>query len=126
MRLVNGQMQSRETSGLIPLISKSLLVGTEKITAKGPDWEEAISSRFKALATSNTDKAAPTAREQYLQVVESIDIPDIQLQELAQERAATAKRYLLNEAALAPGRAVVGKANLEDEDNRYSISLRLR
>ena len=53
-------------------------------------------------------------------VVESIDIPDIQLRELAQERAATVKRYLLNEAALAPERAVVGKANLEDEDNSFS------
>ena len=95
-------------------------LSAEEITAKGPDWEEAISRQFKALATSNTDEAAPTAREQYLLVVESIDIPDIQLQELAQERAATVKRYLLNEAALAPERAVVGKANLEDKDNNFS------
>ena len=95
-------------------------LSAEEITAKGLDWEEAISSRFKALATGNTDEAAPTAREQYLLVVESIDIPDIQLRELAQERAATVKRYLLNEAALAPERAVVGKANLEDEDNSFS------
>ena len=95
-------------------------LSAEEITAKGPDWEEAISSRFKALATSNTDGAAPTAREQYLLVVESIGIPDIQLQELAQERSATVKRYLLNEAALAPERAVVGKASLSEADNNFS------
>ena len=95
-------------------------LSADEVTAKGPDWEEAINRRFKAIAASNTDEVAPTTREQYLLVVESIGIPDIQLQELAQERSATVKRYLLNEAALAPERAVVGKASLSEADNNFS------
>ena len=92
----------------------------EEVAAKGPNWEEAINRRFKTIAASKTDAVAPTTREQYLLVVESIGIPDIQLQELAQERAATVKRYLLNEAALPPERAVIGKASLAEEDNNFS------
>ena len=42
------------------------------------------------------------------------------MHELAANRAATVKRYLVNEAGLAPDRAVVGQGNLNEDANLFS------
>ena len=95
-------------------------LSAEELKAKGPDWEAAINERYTALPAATADVAAPTPRGQYLLVAQSIQIPESQLQELAQERAAAVKRYLINAAALAPERAVVGKSTLDEEANEFS------
>lgn len=92
----------------------------EEIKAKGPDWEETIAERYEALSKSSADAEEPAIREQYQMVVQSIAIPDTQMNELAAERAVTVKRYLVNEAGLAPDRAVVGQVNLKEDANEFS------
>ncbi len=95
-------------------------LSVEDVKAKGPDWEKAIGQRYAAQSKSGTDAAEPTVSEQYLQVVQSITVPDTQMNELAAERAAAVKRYLVNEGGLAPDRAVVGLGNLNEETNTFS------
>lgn len=95
-------------------------LSAQEIKAKGPDWEGVIGERYEALPKSSADAAEPTIREQYQMVVQSIAIPDTQMNELAAERAVTVKRYLVNEAGLAPDRAVVGQGNLSKDANVFS------
>ena len=95
-------------------------LSAQEVKAKGPDWEKAISERFEAQAKSSAGAADPTVREQYLEVVRGITVPDTQMNELAAERAAVVKRYLVNEGSLAADRAVVGLGNLDEEANTFS------
>ena len=93
---------------------------TEDIKAKGPEWEAAIAELYSALPTRSDKSAAPTPREQYSHVVESITIPDDDLAALASQRAVAVKAYLVNEAGLTAERAVVAQADLKDGDNGFS------
>jgi hypothetical protein len=94
-------------------------VPEEEIKNKGPDWEEAISDRYEDLPIEMPDPL-PTVLEQYAFVAQSFDIPDSAMLELAQERAIAVKSYLLNEAQLAPERAVIGQTDLVDKANVFS------
>jgi hypothetical protein len=95
-------------------------LSSEEIKAMGPDWEEAITERFEELPAADTDAEPPSVREQYKQVWHSIVIPDAQLTELMALRATAVKRYLATEAGLAPERAVIGQADLNDKKNAFS------
>ncbi len=90
----------------------------QDIDEKGERWEKAISKRYKKLPGSTGDAA--TSREQYVAVYETFDIPEDALVELAQARAVATKGYLVNEAGLAPDRAVVSQPDLDDEANNFS------
>jgi hypothetical protein len=95
-------------------------LSVEDIAEKGPRWEAAIASRYKDLPISGADTPANTVREKYVVVFQSIAVADAQLSTLAEDRAVTAKSYLVNEAGLAPDRAVVGQASLDEKSNTFS------
>jgi hypothetical protein len=95
-------------------------LSVQDIAEKGPRWEAAISSHYKDLPISSADTPANTVREKYVAVFQSIAVPDAQLSTLAEDRAVTAKSYLVNEAGLAPDRAVVGQASLDEKSNTFS------
>jgi Domain of Unknown Function (DUF748) len=92
----------------------------QEIKAKGADWEDAIAELYEGLPDHGEADSAKTAREQSMQVAESITVSDDQMLALASQRAAAVKRYLVNDAGLAPERAVVAQPNLKDSDNEFS------
>jgi len=93
---------------------------TEEIEEKGEEWEEAIAERYRELPASASEAEAGSARKQYIKVYESIEVPDDELQTLAQQRAVAIKGYLVNEAGLAPDRAVVGQIKIDGKDSTFS------
>jgi hypothetical protein len=94
-------------------------LSVEDIAEKRPRWEKAIARRYKDLPLSSADTPGDTVREQYVKVFQSIAVPDAQLSELAEDRAEAVKSYLVNEAGLAPDRAVVGQSSLNEDANRF-------
>ena len=58
--------------------------------------------------------------EQYVQVVADIAVGDQQLEALAEERAVSVKRYLVNELQFPAERAAVELVALDDEKNVFS------
>ncbi|MEZ5503998.1 MAG: DUF748 domain-containing protein [Halioglobus sp.] len=95
-------------------------LSAEEIKAKGPAWEKAIAERFSALPAGDAENPDMTPREQYDEVVQAINVTDEEMIALAEARAVAVKRYLLNDAGLAPERAVVGQSRLEDAANEFS------
>ncbi len=89
----------------------------EELSNKGPAWEEAIMARYQALAPGATDL---TLREQYLKLTQQVSVPDSDLLALATERAVAVKTFLVNEAGLDPGRAVIAKPDISAKANLYS------
>jgi len=88
-----------------------------ELAGKGPDWEAAIEERYQAMTPGDTEL---TVREQYLQLARSMPLADSELLDLASARAVAVKTYLVNEAGLAPDRAVISKSNLDTKANLYS------
>ncbi|MBK6508125.1 MAG: hypothetical protein IPG06_00810 [Haliea sp.] len=74
----------------------------------------AITDLYSALPARSDTPTAPTPREQYDSVVESITVPDDELTALAGQRAVAVKAYLVNEVGLSADRAVVAQADLKD------------
>ncbi|MEM8561646.1 MAG: DUF748 domain-containing protein [Pseudomonadota bacterium] len=89
----------------------------QQADSRGPEWEQAIEQRYQAGSPGVTEL---TAREQYLALAAAIPIADTALLELAAERALVVKTFLVNQAGLAPERAVIAQADLAPEDNKYS------
>ncbi len=56
----------------------------------------------------------------YRQVVQSIEVSDARLIDLAQQRTIAVKNYLVNDAQLPDDRAVVEKTDLDDKANMFS------
>ena len=92
-------------------------LSAEEVGSKGELWAQAISARYKKLPESAEDVSL---HEQYVQVVASIAIADQQLEALAQERAVSVKRYLVNELQFSAERAAVELSGLNDEKNVFS------
>ena len=95
-------------------------LSAEDIKSKGPDWENTISERYTALEKKADESVAPSIRDQYRQVVAAIPISDMELTELAQQRAISVKTFLLNDAGLAANRAVLGQVSLDEEADEFS------
>lgn len=90
---------------------------------KGAPWEKAINKRYQALGSPATgaDSGTPaTMRQKYDQVSAAIQVADSQLVQLAEDRAVAIKAYLVNEAQLAPDRAAIEQASLDDKDHIFS------
>ena len=88
-----------------------------ELSSKGPQWEQAIATRYQSVAPGETTL---TAGEQYLKLAQAMPLPDESLLELAAARAVAVKAYLVNEAGLNPDRAAIAKPNLDAKRNRYS------
>lgn len=91
----------------------------EDVESKGPAWEEAITQRYRQLAPPD-ETEPPSITQQYRLVVAAIPVDDATLQTLAGNRAAEAKRILVNDYGLEAGRAAVETAHLEDEAHSFS------
>ena len=74
-------------------------------------------ARYQALAPGATEL---TLREQYQKLTQQVSVPDSDLLALATERAVAVKTFLVNEAGLDPGRAVIAKPDISAKANLYS------
>jgi len=90
----------------------------QDLKTKSPNWEKAVSKRYQAVAGG--DDTGLTLGQQYDQVAQRIDIPDLQLRELAQARSVAVKTFLVNEAKLSPDRAAIEQSALDDEGHKFS------
>ena len=92
--------------------------------SKGPDWVEAISSRYEALTDDSTagssESIPPPVNEQLQWLASKMSVPDGQLEALAAERAVEVKRYLVNDAQLPAERAVIDTVDINDKANLFS------
>nr|WP_277602438.1 DUF748 domain-containing protein [Parahaliea mediterranea] len=101
----------------------------EDIDGRGERWAQAIAARYQALpesARGDSDPEAdpeappPSPRIQARKVQEQLPVPAGALRELAGERAADSKRFLVNEGGLAADRAVVANTDPADPANTFS------
>jgi hypothetical protein len=90
----------------------------EAINSKDSSWTAAIGKRYQALGL--TEEAPPSLSKQADAVTASIAITDDALKTLADERAASAKRFLVNEQGMAADRAVIEQADPAADANRFS------
>jgi hypothetical protein len=86
--------------------------------SKSPAWEKAVNERFNALGTADGDQVSTL--QKYDAVTQRIEIPDHDLQELIEARAVAVKSYLVNDAGLAPDRAVITQSDLAAPENSFS------
>jgi len=93
-------------------------ISQSSIDDRDEAWARAIAAR--AGAPAQDTESPPTLQEQLQTVLEGIPVEDTQLLALAEARATAVKSYLVNEAALAPDRAVIEKASLESQDRDFN------
>ena len=91
----------------------------EAISSKDSSWTAAIGKRYQALGLPE-EEAPPSLSKQADAVIASIAIADDALKTLADERAASTKRFLVNEQGMAADRAVIAQADLAADGNRFS------
>ena len=110
------QMQKEELNAQLSQAGMS----SDAIKAKGLDWERVINKKYVAASRGNTDASVPSLHEQYRSLVEAIVVSDQQLIELADQRAAAVKTYLVVEAGMDANRAVIAAVLLDAEANDFS------
>ena len=88
------------------------------IDSRDSVWQGAIEQRYKALRP--TEEAPPSLSKQADAVIASMAVPDGALKSLADERAASAKRFLVNEQGMPADRAVLEQADPAADGNRFS------
>ena len=93
-------------------------LSTTAIDSKDSLWESAIEQRYQALQP--TEEAPPSINKQEAAVIAAMAIPDSALKSLADERAASAKRFLVNEQGMPADRAVLEQADPAADGNRFS------
>ena len=93
-------------------------LSTTAIDSKDSLWESAIEQRYQALEP--TEEAPPSISKQEAAVIAAMAIPDSALKSLADERAASAKRFLVNEQGMPADRAVLEQADPAADGNRFS------
>lgn len=105
-------------------LQQSLLdegLSQQQINERGDAWKSAIQTRFRALEAAQTTEATElTATQQLAAVKSSIQVSTDTLNALASERAASAKRYLVNSLQLEADRAVIELSDANDESNLFS------
>ena len=81
----------------------------EDIDQRSEAWTLAIGERYSALQGDSGQESAepPSALAQFRSVRDALELPDSALRELASERAASIKRFLVNQAGIAPERVTI-------------------
>ncbi|MFV0275793.1 MAG: DUF748 domain-containing protein, partial [Parahaliea sp.] len=109
------------------LLRESLLaegLSEADIDDRSEAWAEAIAERYAQLpdaaASKEAGEDAPSPAVQSRRVREQIAVPADRLKHLADERAADAKRLLVNEGGLPADRAVIAQTDPQDEANTFS------
>ncbi|MEP1595832.1 MAG: DUF748 domain-containing protein, partial [Halieaceae bacterium] len=90
----------------------------EAIATKNDQWQNAIEKRYQTL--NPDEEESPSISKQADAVIASKVVPDSALKALADERAASVKRFLVNERGMAADRAVLEQADPTAEGNRFS------
>ena len=93
-------------------------ISADDIKNKEDAWASAIQARYQSLGLSSEEP--PSLSAQTDAVVASIAVSDDSLKTLADERAASTKRYLVTELGIAADSAVIRQADVNDEANRLS------
>jgi hypothetical protein len=93
-------------------------IAESDITSRSEPWVAAIDRRYRELGSPAGEDVALQARSDA--VIASYPISETQLSDLAEERAANAKRYLVTELQLSADRAVIEKGDATDEANKFS------
>jgi len=124
--IITGRLQpSADRDKLAALqLHQSLLddgLSQEQIDEQGDTWKSAIQTRFSGLeSTTAAETSESTTTQQAAAIRRSIVVPNQALNTLASERAASAKRYLVNELQLEADRAVIELSDADDEKNLFS------
>lgn len=99
-------------------------LGEADIDKRSEAWAEAIARRYAALTPStesgSDDEETPSPLTQARRVQAAVAVPDAALKALAEERAASSKRFLVNEGGIAPDRAVIEQTDPAAEYNSFS------
>ncbi|GAB3278098.1 DUF748 domain-containing protein [Parahaliea aestuarii] len=94
------------------------------ISGKSDAWAEVIARRYAALAippeAATDDAEPPSPLAQSRRVQEQFPVPDAALKTLAEERAASSKRFLVNEGGIAADRAVIEQTDPAADYNSFS------
>ena len=102
--------------GIDELIDDGL--SDEDISSKSEMWESAINKRYKKAGLS--DGEGVTVLQKYDAVAKGIEIPEQDLLELTEARAVAVKGYLVNDAGMAPDRAVIAQGDIAAPENSFS------
>ncbi|MFU8764521.1 MAG: hypothetical protein ACNA7T_08365, partial [Haliea sp.] len=93
------------------------------ISERSEAWRDAIAQRYAQLDTAvpeEPEQSAPSALQQARILRDQWPVPESALLALASDRAASSKRFLVNDGAIDPERVVVAPATLESEVNTFS------
>ncbi|TXS90201.1 DUF748 domain-containing protein [Parahaliea maris] len=96
----------------------------QDIDDRNEAWEAAVARRYAELpaapeaAADNTEAPSPLVQARRVQA--QIAVPDDALKALAEERAASSKRFLVNEAGVAADRAVIEQTDPAADYNSFS------
>lgn len=120
---VVGQVHSTEDRQALQnaALTQALLAGglsQSSIDNRDEAWAAAISARNAQPVNAAGEPL--TLQEQLQQALAAFAIDDAALLSLAEARATAVKSYLLNDAGLAPDRAVIEKAALEDQERDFN------
>lgn len=98
-------------------------LSAEDISGRSEAWREAISERYARLDTAapqDPEQPAPSLLQQARILRDQWPVPDSALLALASERAASSKRFLVNEGGVDPERVVLTPPELEAPANTFS------
>lgn len=98
-------------------------LNAEDISERSEAWQDAIAERYAQLDTAipeDPEQSAPSPLQQARVLRDQWPVPDSALLALASDRAASSKRFLVNEGAIDSERVVVAPADLEPEANTFS------
>lgn len=107
------------------LLDEQLLasgLSEEDVSSKSADWTKAIAARYEGLEpTAAADsESTPSLLQQYQRVLNSMQVGDKQLESLAEERAVSLKRFLVNELQFPADRSAIEAVDIADEANVFS------
>ncbi len=95
----------------------------EDLSQRSEAWESAIRERYAALDSvlvQDPEQPAPSLLQQARILRDQWPVPESALLALASERAASSKRFLVNEGAIEPERVVLAPADVEEKANTFS------
>lgn len=95
----------------------------EAVSSKSAVWTKAIEAYYEVLepkVTSTEGESTPSMLQQYQRVLNSMQVGDEQLESLAEERAVSLKRFLVNELQFPPDRSAIEAVDVADEAHVFS------
>lgn len=98
-------------------------LSAEDISGRSEAWQTVVAERYAQLdttASQDPEQSAPSLLQQARILRDQWPVPDSALLALASERAASSKRFLVNEGAIDPERLVLAAPDLGAEANTFS------